>query len=301
MSWRLLLSQIQADQFAHSPSQIPFESQTQTATLSKSARKRLARQASKGANGKSKSNEQSASETESPGTPPVPGTEKFPEAKKEATAPQVAPKQQASTPPKIEHEQSTAGPSQIPALEKQIPDVTPKETKPAAAIPEKKKEKKEQKEAPKKAETARPSSPPSSKFSPSLPASLPQPTGNALPANRKRKTPQDFTPAGPGNVMNPTSPSKNAVKFEDGLAPGEGKEGEKTIAPKKNRNMIERTIWTFIMIGGFISRSLSCPPDSMLIEFCYSSSLYGPPLHDPSRHGVSNSRLQGSHCSFRPS
>lgn len=301
MSWRLLLSQIQAYQFAHSPSQNPSESQSQTATLSKSARKRLARQASKGTNGKSKSNEQSASETESPGTPPVPGKEKFPEAKNEAPASQEAPKQQTSTPPKIEHEQSTAGPSQIPALEKQIPDITPKETKPAAAIPEKKEEKKEQKEALKKAETARSSSPRSSKFSPSLPATLPQPTGNALPANRKRKTPQDFTPAGPGNVMNPTSPSKNAVKFEDGLAPGEGKEGEKTIAPKKNRNMIERTIWTFIMIGGFISRSLSYPPGSILIEFCYSSSLYGTPLHDPSRHGVSDSRLQGGHCSFRPS
>lgn len=212
--------------------------------------------------GKSKSNKQSGSETESPGTPSVPGAEKFPEANIETVTPQEAPSQQASTATKNELEQFTAGASQIPPLEKQIPDVTPKETKPVTAVPEKKEENKEQKkETPKKAEAARSSSPPSSNFSPSLPATLPQPTGNALPANRKRKTPQDFTPAGPGNVMNSASPSKIAVKFEDGLAPGEGKEGEKTIAPKKNRNMIERTIWTFIMIGGFISRFLSYPPD----------------------------------------
>jgi phosphatidate cytidylyltransferase len=84
-----------------------------------------------------------------------------------------------------------------------------------------------------------------------------------LPANRKRKTPQDFTPSGPRESETPSSPGKLAVKFEDGLAPGEGKDGEKTIIakpapPKKDRNVIERTVWTFIMIGGFISMCCCC-------------------------------------------
>lgn len=111
--------------------------------------------------GKSKSNKQSGSETESPGTPSVPGAEKFPEANIETVTPQDAPRQQASTATKTELEQFTAGPSQIPPLEKQIPDVTPKATKPVTAVPEKKEENKEQKkETPKKAEAARSSSPP---------------------------------------------------------------------------------------------------------------------------------------------
>jgi phosphatidate cytidylyltransferase len=102
--------------------------------------------------------------------------------------------------------------------------------------------------------------PPTSSFQPSLPHSLPYPASNGLPINRKRKTPQDFSPSGPRDNDIPSSPSKLAVKFEDGLAPGEGHDGEKTMAkkeepptPKKDRNVIERTTWTFIMIGGFIS------------------------------------------------
>lgn len=69
------------------------------------------------------------------------------------------------------------------------------------------------------------------------------------------------------------------VKFQDGLSPGEGNDGETTIPgldkhigvgqrtkgpsstmhvkeDSKHRNLIERTIWTFIMIGGFISGSI---------------------------------------------
>lgn len=102
-------------------------------------------------------------------------------------------------------------------------------------------------------------SPPQSSFKPQLPSDLPEPSSTALSANRKRKTPQDFTPAGPRDAPTPSSPSKISVKFEDGVGPGEGAEGEKTIpvkapvkAVKKNQNMVERTLWTFIMIGGFI-------------------------------------------------
>jgi hypothetical protein len=72
------------------------------------------------------------------------------------------------------------------------------------------------------------------------------------------------------------------VKFQDGLSPGEGNDGE-TIIPgldrhigvrdqkglspivhvkedSKHRNLIERTTWTFIMIAGFISKSSSQDP-----------------------------------------
>ncbi len=110
-------------------------------------------------------------------------------------------------------------------------------------------------------------------FAPALPE-LPAPpaSGDTLPANRKRK-PTDF-PAG--------SPQSKGVKFQDGLMPGEGKDGEKIIrgvdrhektdevkggkgvvqageGDKQSRNAVERTIWTFVMIGGFIGE---CAPES---------------------------------------
>ncbi|WVF69849.1 hypothetical protein IAT40_004630 [Kwoniella sp. CBS 6097] len=124
---------------------------------------------------------------------------------------------------------------------------------------------------------------PSSSFSPSLPESLPPRSSDVLPANRKRKTPQDFTPSGPGNTMSLSSPSKIGVKFEDGLAPGEGKEGEKTIAPKKadvpavikkDRNALERTIWTFIMIGGFITLLCMGHPYMILLVLLCQTLVY---------------------------
>jgi phosphatidate cytidylyltransferase len=114
-----------------------------------------------------------------------------------------------------------------------------------------------------------PHSPPQSSFKPQLPDNLPEPSSTALSANRKRKTPQDFTPAGPRDTPSASSPSKISVKFEDGVSPGEGADGEKTIpvtkaavqaavVPRKNQNMVERTVWTFIMIGGFVCE-LSTP------------------------------------------
>jgi phosphatidate cytidylyltransferase len=113
---------------------------------------------------------------------------------------------------------------------------------------------------------------PTHAFAPDLP-SLPTPSASVLPSNRKRKTPKDFSPSGPNDVPTPTSPSKNSVKFEDGIAPGEGKQGEKIIpAPAvvaKNRNAVERTIWTFIMIGGFITLlCLGHPYMILLVLLC---------------------------------
>lgn len=125
-------------------------------------------------------------------------------------------------------------------------------------------------------------------FKPSLPE-LPQ-AQKDLPTNRKRPTPADFTPQ---------SPSKE-VKFQDGLAPGQGKDGERIIAgvgrhpvvEPKNRNAVERTVWTFIMIFGFIRRCKSDPADS-------SPAVHGPPLHDPPRHALPDLGLQGGHRPLR--
>ncbi len=95
-----------------------------------------------------------------------------------------------------------------------------------------------------------------SSFSPSLPTLPAALSADTLPSNRKRKPPADFA-----------SPNAKGVKFQDGLMPGEGKDGEKIIKgvdrhegdgqsakpeEKKSRNVVERTVWTFIMIGGFI-------------------------------------------------
>ncbi|KAL1412707.1 phosphatidate cytidylyltransferase [Vanrija albida] len=124
-----------------------------------------------------------------------------------------------------------------------------------------------------------PAVPSSPRFAPALPAELPTPTANQLPSNRKRRTPEDFTPVGPNAALTAASPNKNSVKFEDGVVPGEGVEGERTITPKKetptaaepkkHQNAIERTVWTFIMIFGFITvLSLGAPYMIMLVLVC---------------------------------
>jgi phosphatidate cytidylyltransferase len=131
----------------------------------------------------------------------------------------------------------------------------------------------------------REASPPTSPtFAPSLPESLPQPARDPSPANRKRKAPSDFTPAGPGAAFTPSSPSKNSVKFEDGVVPGEGREGEKVLprvpepvqvpVPKKNQNAIERTVWTLIMIFGFITLLLMGHPCMIILVMVCQALVY---------------------------
>lgn len=78
-------------------------------------------------------------------------------------------------------------------------------------------------------------------------------------------------------AMQTVPAASKGVKFQDGLSPGQGNDGE-TIIPgvdkhnisirasnpvkqtagqeSKHRNLIERTTWTFIMIAGFISALL---------------------------------------------
>lgn len=139
-------------------------------------------------------------------------------------------------------------------------------------------------------------------FAPALPETLPTPKTNALPANRKRKTPKDFKPSGPGEAAAPSSPSKIGVKFEDGVAPGQGLEGERTMSPrrkaivveeKKDRNMIERTVWTFIMIGGFIGEF--CVLDEDLAYKVTSPLVPGTSVYDTAGDVVSDIGVQGGH------
>jgi phosphatidate cytidylyltransferase len=125
-------------------------------------------------------------------------------------------------------------------------------------------------------------------FNPSLPSSLPHPPADTIPSNRKRK-PTDALPG---------SPNSKGVKFQDGLLPGEGKEGEKIIkgvdrhdrgslevkggkgivqqgeTDKKSRNVVERTIWTFIMIGGFIGLLCMGHPYMILLVMLCQTLVY---------------------------
>ncbi|WWC67782.1 uncharacterized protein I206_101694 [Kwoniella pini CBS 10737] len=238
-----------------------------SAPLSKSARKRLARLASKSAetaNSAIESAKQTVEAvTESLPLPAIQQNGDKPEEGKELDN-AIAPAQEEE--PKLNGHQESAFPTSA-STEKVIDgkkeDDLPKSTEAVSKVPT------------------------TPKFHPTLPESLPQHTANVLPSNRKRKQPQDFEPSGPGNTPTPTSPSKLGVKFEDGLAPGEGEEGEKTISTppkkallpqlpvvKKDRNVIERTTWTFIMIGGFIGLLCMGHPYMILLVMLCQALVY---------------------------
>lgn len=155
------------------------------------------------------------------------------------------------------------------------------------------------------------SKPPSSKFAPSLPKDLPEPAGNPLPSNRKRSAPNDFTPTGKGEG-GPSSPSKlglkleedeakqapvspRGVKFEDGVVPGEGKDGETILVPKPNKNVVERTVMTFIMIAGFIRKFVGARGTAWLMD---SASVCRSSIYDCSRTSLSKSGLQGGYSAL---
>ena len=136
------------------------------------------------------------------------------------------------------------------------------------------------------------SQPPSTKFAPDLPEDLPEPKGDALPTNRKRKTPKEFGSA--------SSPTKLGVKFEDGVAPGEGKVGEKVIKPKARQNVVERTVMTFVMIAGFIGES-NRATGNRGAELITSVTLRRSPLHDHAGACVPDVGVQGNYGAVRPS
>jgi phosphatidate cytidylyltransferase len=208
-------------------------------------------------------------------------------------------------------------------------------TIPSTLTPKPKKGKKAKSQTRAENETA---SLPSTTFSPELPESLPVPSSpSARPqtpdnerfnSNHKRPAPSEFNLDTKGVL---TPPAKG-VKFEDGLSPGQGKEGE-TVIPgigrytaeelkmveqkvaerakavvqaveaKKNSNVFERTIWTLIMIGGFISTfrdvSLAIWHIKPVLHH-YSSTLARSTLHDLACLRLSMFGLQGDHCTIRP-
>jgi hypothetical protein len=123
---------------------------------------------------------------------------------------------------------------------------------------------------------------PSTTFSPSLPSSLPVPSSPLAQAQKPEASPDVNT-----DIKGPLSPPSKGVKFEDGLSPGQGKDGE-TVIPgvgrytkeelanveqavknkagevvqavqgKAKSNAVERTVWTLIMIAFFLGESSKC-------------------------------------------
>ncbi|GHJ84596.1 hypothetical protein NliqN6_0998 [Naganishia liquefaciens] len=114
-----------------------------------------------------------------------------------------------------------------------------------------------------------------------------------------------------------TVPAFNkGVKFQDGLSPGQGDDGE-TIIPgvdkhntsmrakdlasqvtrkeSKHRNLIERTTWTFIMIAGFIVLLCMGHPYMILLVMLCQTLVYKEvtALFQLSNHGDTQSKGQG--------
>ncbi|OCF42329.1 phosphatidate cytidylyltransferase [Kwoniella heveanensis CBS 569] len=266
-------------------------------TLSKSARKRLARQASKSAENVNSAFESAketvsavAAETLPAAIAPSGSGSSGAERQEQQSAqrgidekPDIkvngehAPVKSVIAAAASEEAKESEAPKAAPAAPKPVAEKVPEQTSSASKEPVAKSSQT------KSEATSKHNIPSSSSFSPALPESLPPRSSDVLPANRKRKTPQDFTPSGPGNTMSLSSPSKIGVKFEDGLAPGEGEEGEKimpkkaadVLAPiKKDRNALERTIWTFIMIGGFITLLCMGHPYMILLVLLCQTVVY---------------------------
>jgi len=77
-----------------------------------------------------------------------------------------------------------------------------------------------------------------------------------------------------------------------------------TIAPaqsdnpeKKRQNILTRTLWTFIMIGGFLGASLPLSSDLLFMSLG-SSAPTRPRIHDSARYGLSNGGLSRGHSSL---
>ncbi|WWD07853.1 hypothetical protein V865_005960 [Kwoniella europaea PYCC6329] len=251
----------------------PSTTEAPAAPLSKSARKRLARLASKTAEN-ANAVVDAAKETvvNAAESIPVPSTQQNGQATTSGSAP-TSTEEEIVTPPSALKEESKTNGVQEPAPSASIPSEKKEEEASRPLLPN-------EKSTSSSTSDKSSSVPSSTNFHPTLPETLPGKTGDKLPSNRKRKQPQDFEPSGPGNTPTPSSPSKLGVKFEDGVAPGEGKDGEKTITlppkhvVKKDRNVIERTTWTFIMIGGFIGLLCMGHPYMILLVMLCQTLVY---------------------------
>lgn len=135
-------------------------------------------------------------------------------------------------------------------------------------------------------------------FQPSLPESLPQPASPGI-GPRKRKASQDLksNPLPKETRLDEKTPkdtngSLTTVVTESGekigvvklaLAPANVASEEEKAKAKSKQNVFERTLWTLIMISGFICtflfRCLTRAGDDNLLSFSGFKSCYSPALH----------------------
>jgi len=87
-----------------------------------------------------------------------------------------------------------------------------------------------------------------------------------------------------------TPPPKSAEKF--------AAEAEKK---KKRQNLFQRTVWTLIMIGGFIGKFFSLSTSDWEYDvFSERTVTFGACIHDPPRYGMPDSCISRSHSSLFP-
>jgi phosphatidate cytidylyltransferase len=66
---------------------------------------------------------------------------------------------------------------------------------------------------------------------------------------------------------------------------------------RKRQNILTRTLWTFIMLGGFIGMSHLFACDFPLISVCSAAPAWSR-IHDPARYALSNGSLPRGYCSL---
>lgn len=86
-----------------------------------------------------------------------------------------------------------------------------------------------------------------------------------------------------------TSSSKSAEQF--------AAEAEKK---KKRQNLFQRTVWTLIMIGGFIGRLSTLYVWLRIWSIFGRTVTFGPCLYDPPCYRMPDTCISGSHYSFSP-
>lgn len=133
-----------------------------------------------------------------------------------------------------------------------------------------------------------PVSVPSQEFTPEEPPKL-------YPNNAPQKTREDAKPKSEPAVH--AKPQAEAPKVGGAIPPEKtASEAEKE---KKRQNVLTRTIWTLIMIGGFIGGDLVIPCWMAQYSLHYHRTAhFGTCLHDCPRYDLPDSRLSGGYGSL---
>lgn len=123
-----------------------------------------------------------------------------------------------------------------------------------------------------------------------VPKDLPPPPPQQPPAVEKAVPKPPSPPRVPEvEVRRPTPPKSN------------GTNGATTVDAenvKKRQNVLERTVWTFIMIGGFIGELCAIPSSSSTNSPSSRSLTSWSWVHGPARNVVSNTGIQGDYHSI---